>query len=484
MRHALPRSSFRPLALLGALLATSGVAPAQSFSPGDLYGRVGIGSGDAIVRIDRPTGTVTSIASLSFSDTNGNLAYCPKRQRLVTIHRPNASTPFGLYAVDSLGALSLLATTGLPAGALAPVGDGRVYFLAPSQPATPIRYLTASNSLQTLLDGSTGLPFVPTHPFATNTEGLTYDPITNALFFATRGNVNTGCSGGSTRLTVRRVQLSADGSQTVGAVQCVDLFDGSPFNGAIDPRQWDRLPDGRLLLVTSCYTTNPLQPSLIWIDPVTLANGVHASPNYATILGQSAGIWSSLEQRVLVLDTSADSLRSYASGTTGAGSPVVSLSANLVGIADSLVEIPVTGPDCPNALVTFGSGTPGCSGTQSVSANGCPKLDTPGFQLHCDSAPPSSLGLGIVTDVPDLLGSDPFAIGILLHAGFAGATEVIPLDFVSDAAGFGSAPAPIPATPILAGKSYFAIAIWAWSSCSLPPYGLSSSRGLGITIQP
>jgi hypothetical protein len=40
----------------------------------------------------------------------------------------------------------------------------------------------------------------------------------------------------------------------------------------------------------------------------------------------------------------------------------------------------------------------------------------------------------------------------------------------------------IPNDPALVGKTYYAMALWAWTSCSLPPFNLSTSRGLAIAI--
>lgn len=132
----------------------------------------------------------------------------------------------------------------------------------------------------------------------------------------------------------------------------------------------------------------------------------------------------------------------------------------------------------------FGTGTPGCEGAQTVDANLTPKINTPGFALTCNNAPPSAIGLGLITNVADLAGSDPFAIGVLLHVNLFASTEVIAPDFPSNASGFATLAAPIPNVPALIGATYYAQAIWGWASCALPPFNLSSSRGLAITIQP
>jgi hypothetical protein len=137
---------------------------------------------------------------------------------------------------------------------------------------------------------------------------------------------------------------------------------------------------------------------------------------------------------------------------------------------------------CDGCSYIYGTGTPGCAVTHTLGANLAPEIGASNFALTCNNAPPSSLGLALVSNSQDLTGSDPFAIGVLLHVDLFIATEVLSLDIVSDPAGQALAPAPIPNTPPLVGSPYFACALWVWSSCSLPPFQLSSSRGLALTI--
>lgn len=136
--------------------------------------------------------------------------------------------------------------------------------------------------------------------------------------------------------------------------------------------------------------------------------------------------------------------------------------------------------------LSYGTGTPGCSGTESLGVTHAPMINSPNFAITCNNAPPSSLGLGLVTDSQDLIGSDPFGIGVLLHSDFIFASEVYGFDFHSDATGYAETVGTgIPNSPVLIGKTYYACAIWVWSSCTLPGfnvYNMSSSRGLAITI--
>lgn len=147
------------------------------------------------------------------------------------------------------------------------------------------------------------------------------------------------------------------------------------------------------------------------------------------------------------------------------------------------------------AFVNYGVGTPGCSGPHLMGANKCPKINTPDFVLTCINAPNNSLGLCLISDQPDLAGlPNSFGLGFILHVDLITATEFIALDIVSNDTGTGFGPAPIPDNASLIGNTYYAQAIWVWvegPTCAAPPfgnwnppYGLSSSDGLAITIQP
>lgn len=157
------------------------------------------------------------------------------------------------------------------------------------------------------------------------------------------------------------------------------------------------------------------------------------------------------------------------------------------GFTDSnlaTITIQVSKPPLPPGLSVYGTGTPGCSGAHELLANQSPKVSSPGFALTCTMAPPVSPGVGIVTDSQSG-GGDPFGLGVSLWIDFFAATEAISFDFVSDGAGYALAPAPIPNQPLLAGRIYYAQAlfVWAWP-CVPSPLHLSSSNGLRIVVQP
>lgn len=140
-------------------------------------------------------------------------------------------------------------------------------------------------------------------------------------------------------------------------------------------------------------------------------------------------------------------------------------------------------------VVSFGTGTAGCKGTLGMGTSAAPKVNQSNFGLTCTNAPPNTLGLGLVTDSQDLAGSDPFFLGLKLHVDFFAATQILSFDFLSDGGGFGFVSAPIPNDPSLVGQVFFAQALWvenhaAGDDCSHGMFGLESSNGISITIQP
>ncbi|MBL8695762.1 MAG: FG-GAP repeat protein [Planctomycetes bacterium] len=138
-----------------------------------------------------------------------------------------------------------------------------------------------------------------------------------------------------------------------------------------------------------------------------------------------------------------------------------------------------------SGLERFGSGTPGCTGPHELTAFPRAALGTANFRIRCSQAPPSSLGLLLMTDLKQLPPTDLFGVGIESCVTPIGATQVFTLDLLSDVSGNSSVLAPIPHQATLAGKQFNAQAIWAWqpSACTPSTYGLSSSLGLEITIQ-
>lgn len=137
-----------------------------------------------------------------------------------------------------------------------------------------------------------------------------------------------------------------------------------------------------------------------------------------------------------------------------------------------------------DGLEAFGAGTPGCLGAHVITGTSVPKIGNADFAILNEKSPASALGLCLVANAQDPAGSDPFAIGVALHVDPLSATEFLGLDAFASGLGIATCAAPIPANPLLAGSSWYAQAIWPWTTCSLPPFSLSSTPGLRITVAP
>jgi hypothetical protein len=165
------------------------------------------------------------------------------------------------------------------------------------------------------------------------------------------------------------------------------------------------------------------------------------------------------------------------------GFPELLIGSYGVQFGAGMVEVIST---VPTGLGFFGTGTPGCYGTQHLTGDSSPKVGNVGFEIRGDNAPPSSTTLVIVCDAADVAGTDSLGVGVLLHVDLFAAGEILAFNGVSNASFTTTSAVPIPNNPNLVGMTYFAqeIALWAGGPCSPSPLGLSSSAGLAISIQP
>ncbi|MBL8695151.1 MAG: FG-GAP repeat protein [Planctomycetes bacterium] len=138
----------------------------------------------------------------------------------------------------------------------------------------------------------------------------------------------------------------------------------------------------------------------------------------------------------------------------------------------------------PKGITHYGAGLAGCNGPTAITTNMVPKNGYFNFAFRGNNAPANSLGLILGGNAQDVAGTDVFFIGIPLYVNLAHSTELYGIDFPTDAQGFASVQSPIPTTPVLTGLTYYLQAIYAWGgACSLPPYGLSTSRGMKLIFQ-
>ncbi|HKE00403.1 MAG TPA: VCBS repeat-containing protein, partial [Planctomycetota bacterium] len=138
-----------------------------------------------------------------------------------------------------------------------------------------------------------------------------------------------------------------------------------------------------------------------------------------------------------------------------------------------------------SGAVPFGTGTPGCLGAHGIGVNGPPAIGAGGFAITGTNAPPFSLGALLVTDAPDVAGSDLFGLDVVLHVDLLSASFVAALDAGSDAAGTAIAPHPIADAPSLAGATIYEQLLWVWldaGACKPSAFRITSSRGLALTL--
>lgn len=370
------------LALVAALTAAPVLAQGGGFSAGDLYlysASVDAPGGggpsvSGLVHVDLLAGTANlQVPTTSTGQSAGSVVFDPYRQRIVFDGKLEPSVdPSRLWAMDAAGNLEVLSTLSLSISALAPTGDGRIYFRAAGT-GQPFRYLDANNDVQTLLDETGTVPYLMDGNFNFNFNGLIYDAGTNALILSTI--VSNFCAGGvNNRLNIRKLPLSADGTRVGGPYTCAQYEVSTSSEGA---RGFSHGPGGMLVLVVDTNSSDE-EPRMLLVDPVTLDITPFASNGPYTGAGATdAGSWCSALNRVVILDTFSDDLRAFGFGEVGEGillSPSGSVSSTGGSSeAASMVEVPPS--SCSGAWMAYGAGLAGQGGfTPRLLGEGCPDI--------------------------------------------------------------------------------------------------------------
>jgi len=139
----------------------------------------------------------------------------------------------------------------------------------------------------------------------------------------------------------------------------------------------------------------------------------------------------------------------------------------------------------PQGSAPFGVGTAGCVAAHGLAASGVPQVGASSFQLLCTQAPAHAQGLRAIGAQALTQGADPLGLGFLLHVDPFGPLLPLSWSFHSDGSGQATSDLPIPADAGLAGVVLHAQVLWPWGGgCQPSPLGLSSSRGLTLTLQP
>lgn len=453
-----PRIRFlASLSVLFACAAISRTSEAQAFTLGDLYlhtpAATGISSSDGgVLRIDPTTGASTLIVDLDGVDGGyGAIAYDPYRDRLLFSGRiGGVLQPKLLWESDAVGNTQSLGFSGQQFRALAPTGDGRVYYRDVG-PAGGVSYLDAANQLHQLMDASGTQPFrfVPGGFF--HYQVMLYHAPTQSLI-AAAGSGQPDCSGaaGST-VVVRRVALSPDGARAVGPVLCGTFEVSTSGESAVGLSLMD---DGDLLLVVDT-NSNAQESRMVRVDPVTLAmTSFAANGGYQWAAATNAGTFSSALGTAVILNTGGDDLRTYSAGQLGAGGVIsTTLPVSPAGSSGEIATlIQVRDQPCGGSWNTYGDGLAGNGGfVPSLTGTGCP-VPANTVSLHVASVSGGAPGVLAMGSMP---ASVPLFGGTLL------VTPTVQLSIVvggtPGVAGVGATEVvvPLPNNPALSGQDFY-----------------------------
>ncbi|MBI3817232.1 MAG: hypothetical protein HY286_00970 [Planctomycetes bacterium] len=477
------------LASLAAALLVSTTAVAQvptgGFQLGDAYvwsSSLQISSQppnmsfQGLIRVDGITGATSFVTQVGA--IYSNITYDPFRDRLM-MAMELSFTPYvnGLYTCDAAGTLTKIPLPFLPYAVFS-AGNGNVYLAFNNGAWTELYYLDSGNTLHGLLNAAgTGNQHV-TAP-SNGRAYYYYDAGTNSILEFYAGPIGP-CGSYGNSLWVDRISLTPDGSQVVGSVISQAMCIGSPSPSGVSRGPGDKIA------VSLNTIASGIQTRVILVDPATLGfSSLAATDNLAT----STGTYSQIYQCELVLDTFYDNIRMFYEGQvdSGPGSGIVftpdTSDPKVSGVGGSAEITYITTIDYGNSgYLAYGAGSSGCTGPETIAGMSSPKAGTTSFRFVGSNAPANSLGLVLVSDVPDFIGNDVLGIGVILYLDLINSTQLMPFDIYSDSTGHAATnPIAIPAS--MAGQTFYGQGVWYWTTCSLPPLNLSTTNGLEFTIQ-
>jgi hypothetical protein len=448
-------------------------APAQTgpWTDGELVVRSVLPSSQtqAIYRIAPETGHgVELVSGFYWGGWAGSMVFDPYRDALLTSMSlpPDPYWREELWVVSHDGSTVVIpGFTDVPLRALAPIGDGRVYFQRhQGNPNWEVEYLDASNQVHTLMDDTGAVPF------SFSVEHMLYHAPTNSLIATNSGwwSPNDCVTGLS---SVFRIPLSPDGSQVAGPVTCASVAGVS--NNIMS---MDYLPGGDILL--NMAGSQYFDDTLRRLDPLTLATTIWAQPGPPDLNG---AVWSARIGRAVVLDDGANVLRAYLPGQAGGGTVIsadVPVSPGTSGYspAETMTRVDLNGPGCVGTSHAFGTGVAGKGGfVPSLGAVGCPDIGKP-FSLSIDDVVGGGVG---ALAVGFTAGAVPIAGGTLYVVPISSQLPVV-AGGDPDAAGAGSYSMPLLfPDPAFAG---FTVYLQAGFFDAGAVQGISLSNGLLLSI--
>lgn len=344
---------------------------------GDLIIHTGIdgGFGSALRRINPDTGagaTLVPYLGIAGGGNTGRVAFDPYRGGLLASFnmQPDPYWLGKLWLIDSNGAATSLGFAQEDLAALAPVGDGRVYFQRrANNPGQKIEWLDASNVAHVLMqpDGVT--------PVSAWVEQMVYWPAGNALLATVSSQY--GCGAG---VSVRKLPLSADGTRLAGPVTCAT--GGSQY--ALLAKGIDVLPGGNFLVTTD--NGSYFWDQLLVLNPWTMTLGTWAK---AFVVDIDGGCWSARRGQAVIVDDGGNQLLGFDAGDDGTGDPIptnvsVSNFTSGHGLGETVYEIKLLPAGCAGLLLPYGAGLAGKDGfVPALGGAGCPDIGQ-GWALTVD----------------------------------------------------------------------------------------------------
>ena len=348
-----------PSSALGVLacFAIAATATTQGFSFGAMYllGAYQVAPGGiaypGLAHVDPVTGVTTPFAQFSTGVYPASATYDPFRDRIVVYGGTGTMVNPAVIGIDANGATTVIANTYLVR--LAARGDGKIYGVkaGASHPTVQeVYYLDAAGVEHVLLDvggaapwrSNGGVPFNSSDPV----RAMIYEPAENALFLAFAGdNLTPDCGAPSFDVSLRKLPLTGDGTALRAPAVCSEYDVAGLANVSETPLSLGYGPAGSLAM-TVFTTAFGAMPRVLGIDPVSaqMTPLVTVGP-YTGDIAVSAGAYSPLTDRVLVLDGGNDVWRAFVPGGAGAGQILASYGSTGLGSGtDQLFAIAPIGP--------------------------------------------------------------------------------------------------------------------------------------------
>jgi hypothetical protein len=459
----------RALALAPALLALAVLAPQLTGQTGPFQsGEIIIMNPDSgywkLLRVDPLTGDGEILIEPKYwGGWAGGMAYDSYRDALVGCFsmEPDAYWNYKPYAVSSDGSfINLPGVEGTTLSAMAPTGDGRIYFQVRNPASDEISFFDAGNQLHTLMDDTGAAPYL------SKIEHLRYHAAGNALIATKTSWSGSGCNGPEN--TLYRIPLTPDGSQVAGPVSCVSFAQSQGYIMGLD-----ELPGDLMLMTLAGWN----QHDKLWIvDPVTLALSLYSEVHQVDLNG---GVYCAPLGSAVVLEDFANRLQVHAQGSAGAYTELVvdiPIGDGTTGSspAEVMVDIGDVAAPCAGFHQTYGAGLAGLGGfVPMLDATGCPDLGLT-FSVVIDRVRGDQTGI-LFAGLGDA--SVPFKGGTFLVSN-VGMTLALSFGGHVNSAGVGAVAIPV----LLSDPAFVGLDLYAQGAFTdaAAVHGVSLTNGLQI----